>query len=98
MDHGLVCILSADMAGEIEKTIHGMVVAFFIGLLVSIVLLISAHLLIKCCDYTKQGSIQCFLCKDEVSVLTWDSHRGTCASENDWFIQQLPKSRVRQGW
>ena len=45
----------------------------------------------KCCW---DGSFLCLLCKERVTEGTWESHRRKCAAENDWYIEQLPKSEV----
>ena len=41
------------------------------------------------------SSFHCFLCKEKVTEDTFDAHRSICAQENEWYIDQLPKSEVR---
>ena len=48
-----------------------------------------------CCKKKKQRKVTCVLCKEIVNLNSWREHRGDCARENEWFIDTLPKSKVR---
>ena len=32
--------------------------------------------------------------KEKVTKRTWEEHRDKCSSENEWFLETLPKSEV----